>query len=104
MNFRKLPGDEIVRDTHPNIRCKSSFSNSISCIDTKTPMALDLDRNLCLNGDALVFLEVSHRIHTCHDPGGIDLTEGIPPGDFLPLQVDKGGVMDHHCVKNRNKD
>ena len=104
MNFRKLPGEEIVRDTHPNIRCQSSFSNSISCIDTKSPMGLYLDRDLFLNGDVLVFLVVSHRVHTCHDPGVIDFTELIPPGDFLPLQVDKGGVIDHHCVKNRNKD
>ena len=94
MKFRKLPGEEIVRYSNSYVRSESSFPNSISCIDTKSPMGLYLDRDLCLNGDILVFLEVPHRVHTCHDPGGIDLTEGIPPSDFLPLQVDKGGVMD----------
>ena len=104
MNFCKLPGEEIVRDSNSYVGSESSFSNPISYIGTKSPMGSDLDRDLCLNGNILVFLEMSHRVHTCHDPGGIDLTERIPPGDFLPFQVDKGCVMDHHCVKNRDKD
>ena len=104
MNFRKLPGEEIVRDSNSYVRSESTFPNPISCIDSKSPMGFDLDRDLFLNGDVLVFLEVSHRVHTCHDPGGIDFTEGIPPGDFLPLQVDKGCVMDLDLIHHRNKD
>ena len=54
MNFRKLPGEEIVRDSNSNIRSESSFPNPISCINTKSPMALDLDRDLCQIGRAHV--------------------------------------------------